>query len=280
MSARPAHAVLLLLLLAISVTGFAEVNRELSLFRDTFNDGQRVGPVMIALPGGATSIGDIPHEVHLTPFAIAKDAASNNEFVAFLNAVGDTDASGIGFLVPRAHGCADIERQHHHFQVIAGKEQLPVTGISWSAALAYAAWLSTQTGKYYFLPTEAQWEYAARAGSNTTWPWGNDFDSTLALCNASGEFAAPGPVGSYPPNAYGLNDMVGNVWQWTADCFPPDLRALGVENPSDFHADCKTPGIRGGAAGNPLLQCRPGFRVNYWWRGSPTNLGFRVVRLE
>jgi formylglycine-generating enzyme required for sulfatase activity len=152
--------------------------------------------------------------------------------------------------------------------------------MSWRGALAYAQWLSERTGGRYFLPTEAQWEYAARAGTETTWPWGDAFDPAAANCDAPNGVAGLKPVGSYPPNAFGLRDMIGNVWQWVADCFPFDPAALGSNDPSGFSDDCVTPSIRGGAAASPPPLCRPTFRVNYWWRGSPGHLGFRVVRLE
>lgn len=267
------------LAIALLLTGTCAAAQS-AVFQDAFADGQHAGPVMVMLPGGETVIGDKPHRVLLSPFAIARDDVTNADFLVFLSERGDKDAQGIEFLVPREDAAVEIRRLGERFQVLPGKERLPVTGVSWTAALAYAQWLSERTGKAYFLPTEAQWEYAARAGSQSIWPWGDDFDAGKALCASPEPQQQPAAVGSFPPNAFGLNDMIGNVWQWTADCFPADLAALGRQDPAHFNAVCLTPSIRGGAASNPLEQCRPGFRVNYWWRGSPNHLGFRVVRLQ
>jgi formylglycine-generating enzyme required for sulfatase activity len=110
----------------------------------------------------------------------------------------------------------------------------PVACVSWTEADAYARWLAAETGKPYRLPSEAEWEYAARAGTTTAFPWGDDANQGCDHANlydqsASGRFRwphatcndghpGPAPVGSYRPNAFGLHDMVGNVWEWVADC--------------------------------------------------------------
>jgi formylglycine-generating enzyme required for sulfatase activity/dienelactone hydrolase len=97
----------------------------------------------------------------------------------------------------------------------------PAVNVSWADAQAFIAWLNQNSDRNYRLPSEAEWEYAARAGSKTVYPWGDQFDANKA--NAVGKHGADkwdaaAPVGSFPPNAFGLYDMVGNVWQWTQDC--------------------------------------------------------------
>jgi len=96
----------------------------------------------------------------------------------------------------------------------------PVVGVSYADAVAYAAWLSAQTGRVYRLPTEEEWEKAARAGKDTVYPWGDDSpaDAKKANYKGNGRFAAPSPIGSFEngKNAWGLVDMAGNVWQWTS----------------------------------------------------------------
>lgn len=99
-----------------------------------------------------------------------------------------------------------------------GRGKRPVINVSWHDAQTYLKWLNSQTGKHYRLPTEAEWEYAARGGSNSTFPWGNTIgcgnaDYNYDDCNAIGT----SPVGSYTPNGYGLYDTVGNVWEWVSD---------------------------------------------------------------
>lgn len=173
----------------------------------------------------------------------------------------------------------------------------PVGCISWLDAKAYAAWLSRRTGKPYRLPSEAEWEYFARAGTTTRYFWGdsdegicqriNLFDrsgrkaSALsyipAECDDGHAFAAP--VGSFPPNPFGLHDTTGNVWEWTEDCYavpyperPADGSSYQVDGP------CELRSIRGGSWITSPPRQRPA------WRGrDPEALvfspfGLRVVR--
>lgn len=271
----------LLLALGLALLGASAAAQPSTSFRDPLSGGGQ-GPAMVALPGGAVALGARPYDVTLSPFAIARDDVTNAEFAAFLDAAGDADSEGIPYLVPAGAGGGEIVLSGGRHRVEAGRERLPVTGVSWRGALAYARWLSERTGHRYFLPTEAQWEYAARAGAKSAWPWGDAFDPARANCGApwTDTLPTPKPVGSYPPNAFGLRDMVGNVWQWMADCFPAEPRQLGPRDPSGYAASCVTPSIRGGASPNQVALCKPTFRVNYWWRGAADTIGFRVVRLD
>jgi formylglycine-generating enzyme required for sulfatase activity len=93
----------------------------------------------------------------------------------------------------------------------------PVGGVSWLDAARYCAWLSAETGRNYRLPTDAEWEYAARGGrAGQAFPWGDALDPAGAWYGGQ---PATRPVGSYPPNGYGLHDLIGNVWEWCADTF-------------------------------------------------------------
>ena len=102
-----------------------------------------------------------------------------------------------------------------------GRGQLPAINVSWDDAQLYVAWLSKMTGKPYRLLSEAEWEYAARAGTQTQYSWGDDIGLNTANC--TGCISMRGgtettPVGSFPPNRFGLYDMHGNVWEWVEDC--------------------------------------------------------------
>jgi len=93
-----------------------------------------------------------------------------------------------------------------------------VINVSWNDVTAYAEWLSEQTGQQYRLPTEAEWEYAARAGTETKYWWGDDIGSNNANCwkeSCDDSFEYTAPVGSFEPNPFGLFDVLGNVWEWT-----------------------------------------------------------------
>lgn len=282
---RPARFVIRVSAIAALAGGFGiavmpACSDPLPTFRDPFKDESgRRGPEMVALPGGTVRLGEPTRNAVLSPFAMARDDVTNQEFAEFLNEKGDVDADRIAYLVSRTSNAVEISKSGRRFGVTAGREAFPVTGVSWRGALAYAQWLSERTGRRYFLPTEAQWEYAARAGTETTFPWGDTFDPAAANCDAPNGVADLKPVGSYPPNPFGLRDMIGNVWQWVADCFPENPTDLGEADPSGFDARCVTPSIRGGAAASNRFLCQPVFRVNYWWRGSIGHLGFRVVRL-
>ena len=94
--------------------------------------------------------------------------------------------------------------------------------VSWDDAKEYVAWLSRKTGKSYRLLTEAEWEYAARAGASTKYSWGNEIGRNQANCHSCGsqwDNMKTGPVGSFTANAFGLHDMHGNVWEWVEDCW-------------------------------------------------------------
>jgi formylglycine-generating enzyme required for sulfatase activity len=169
----------------------------------------------------------------------------------------------------------------------------PVVCVSWAEAQAYVAWLSGKTGRHYRLPTEAEWEYAARAGSTTVYPWGNE--ASHAFANYGAEACCTGavagrdkwvntsPVGSFPPNAFGLYDMIGNVWQWTQDCYEPSLARRPKDASAVDRQDCTFRVARGGTWGDTPALIRSASR-NY---APPPRLvvseyrsagfGFRVV---
>ena len=131
-----------------------------------------------------------------------------------------------------------------------GRGNRPVINVSWDDIQAYIDWLNGRTGGNYRLPTEAEWEYAARAGSTTKYSWGDDLGSNRAnckhtLCGDSHEFTAP--VGSFPANAWGLHDMHGNVWEWVQDCWNDSYEGAPSDGSAWESGDCDYRGVRGGA---------------------------------
>ena len=174
----------------------------------------------------------------------------------------------------------------------------PVVCVSWLDAHAYVAWLAVETGQPYRLPSEAEWEYAARAGADGEFPWGDDELQACSHANVydlSGhaewgfsweplacEDGSPGvaPVGSFPPNAFGLHDMLGNVWQWVEDCYIVPYPEDGPRDGSPVQAQgaCDRRSVRGGSWITRI------YRHRLSWRGrdpEPTlfsYFGFRVAR--
>lgn len=165
----------------------------------------------------------------------------------------------------------------------------PVTNVSWYDAQDYVRWLSSKTGHAYRLPSEAEWEYAARAGTRTPFPWGRTADRNYA--NFGKEQCPPcfgevggrdqwhmtAPVGQFPPNAFGLNDMHGNVYEWTEDCFT----GLAYEKVSAIPVvvePCTARVMRGGGWHNDARRIQSDYRAHNQPQHSDEKIGFRVAR--
>ena len=127
-----------------------------------------------------------------------------------------------------------------------GRGTQPVINVTWDDAQQYVAWFSKMTGKPYRLLSEAEWEYAARAGTTTAYSWGDEIGKGNANCNGCGsewDGRQTAPVGSFAPNQFGLYDMHGNVWEWVEDCLHDQLRRgargrLGVDSTRRLQQPC------------------------------------------
>ena len=153
--------------------------------------------------------------------------------------------------------------------------------VSWEDAVAYAEWLSAQTGERYRLPSEAEWEYAARAGSATKYSWGNEIGHNRANCNACGsqwDGEKTAPVGSFGPNAWGLHDMHGNLWEWVQDCWNDNYQGAPADGSAWTSGDCEIRVLRGGSWINQPGYLRAAFRNWFTTGGGASALGFRVAR--
>ena len=163
-----------------------------------------------------------------------------------------------------------------------GRGQQPVINVTWDDAQRYVAWLSKMTGKTYRLLTEAEWEYAARAGGQRQpIPGATTSARNKANCNGCGsqwDEQQTAPVGSFAPNAFGLYDMAGNVWQWVQDCYHPNYDGVptnGLEWAAD---DCKDRVVRGGSWGSSPQYLRSANRTGLTTDSRNYGLGFRVGR--
>lgn len=161
-----------------------------------------------------------------------------------------------------------------------GRGKRPVTDIHWNDAGAYVVWLSLKTGRKYRLPTEAEWEYAARGGTTTSYPWGASVDKDKANCNGCN--AQPrrqaGEVGQFPPNGFGLYDMAGNAAEWVADCWSENYRSAPRDGSAYSPPGCRERVLRGGSFNNDPRYLRSAARFKYESDVRFYTNGFRVVR--
>jgi formylglycine-generating enzyme required for sulfatase activity len=165
-----------------------------------------------------------------------------------------------------------------------GRGRMPVIYVSWDDARSYVGWLSRVTGKSYRLVTEAEYEYAARAGMQTAYPWGDDIKlngKAMANCSACGgewDRRQTAPVGSFEPNGFGLYDMVGNVLSWVEDCYHPNYNNAPMDGSAWTAGDCPTRVIRSGSWYNPPRVLRSASRNDEPSNERSNFLGFRVAR--
>ncbi|MGY4253318.1 formylglycine-generating enzyme required for sulfatase activity/class 3 adenylate cyclase [Bradyrhizobium sp. USDA 4516] len=148
----------------------------------------------------------------------------------------------------------------------SGKDDVPVTNVSWSDAKQYVTWLAERTKKAYRLPSEAEWEYAARGGTQSKYWWGDQVQSGHAGCkDCGGDSSAEQPVkvGSYKPNPFGLYDMGGGVDQWVEDCWHRNYQGAPTDGAVWSGGDCASHVIRSGSWKNDARYVRPANRDNY-----------------
>ena len=238
----------------------------------TFKECAKDCPEMIVVPAGefmmgspATEKGRYNNEGPQHKVTIARPFAESKFDVTF--AEWDVCVS-VG-------GCPQVD------DVGYGRGTRPVINASWYEAQQYVEWFSKMTGRHYRLLTEAEWEYAARAGTTTAYYWGDEIGKGNANCNGCGsqwDNRQTSPVGSFKPNVFGLHDMAGNVRQWVEDCYDGDYNEAPTDGSAWTSGDCRRRVVRGGTRSvYPRLirsASRGGLTPNY--RGNA--LGFRVGR--
>src|SRR5436190_9060245 len=255
--------------------------------KDTFKECANC-PEMIVVPAGSFTMGSSPTEAGysadespLHKVTIARQFAVGLFEVTFDEWDACADDGGCNEIQVLA-GLGHVVRPYKPSDEGWGRGRRPVINVSWHDAKGYADWLSKKSGKSYRLLTGAEYEYATRAGTQTAYPWGNTIGTNNANCHACGsqwDARETAPVGSFAPNGFGLYDMVGNVREWTEDCYHD--RYLGA--PTDGSAwiegaDCSRRIVRGGSWLLAPVFLRSANR--YWFTTDYrlNYLGFRVAR--
>jgi formylglycine-generating enzyme required for sulfatase activity len=239
------------------------------VFRDRLKDGGD-GPEMVWIPAGRFRMGDIQgtgsddeqpvHEVSVERFAMGRYPVTFAEYDQFAQATDREKPDDRGW----------------------GRGNRPVINVSWYDAVAYTEWLCEQTGQQYRLPTEAEWEYAARAGTETDYWWGNDIGKNRANCNGSGSQWSgkqTSPVGSFEPNPFGLYDTAGNVWEWIASEYENKYRGKELRCIEKSPSESIRLSLRGGSWGCDVARMRSAFRFDRSPTTRDDDVGLRVARL-
>jgi len=262
-------------------------------------------PAMLAIPAGSFLMGvaageeereAVPeqvrgqsapqHRVTIRAFALGQHEVTRGEFLAFVrdtrHNMGDSctalaqkdDRSGYGF--------KEIAGRNWRHTGFAQTDQDPVVCVSWNDAKAYLRWLTGRTGRAYRLPSEAEWEYAARAGSPAMRPWGDSRAeacqfgnlrdlSLMAELGVSPETESnfgcddghphTAPVARFAPNGFGLHDMLGNVWEWVEDCWNANYLGAPTDGSAWTSGECGRRVARGGSWASNTRDVRHGFRL-------------------
>ena len=253
---------------ALELLNSAELAGSAMSAGDVFRDCPEC-PEMVVVPSGSFRMGSPTYKneqpVHRVtirePFAVGRFEVTFAEWDACLA------GGGCGGYSPSDDGL--------------GRGRRPVNHVSWDDAKAYVAWLSRRTGQAYRLPSESEWEYAARAGTATAYSWGDAIGVNLANCRGCGsrwDGDRTAPVGSFAANPWGLHDMHGNIWEWTEDCWNDSYAGAPSDGSAWLSGTCAERVLRGGPwTGSPWF-----LRVAYRFRDATgdrnLDFGFRVAR--
>jgi formylglycine-generating enzyme len=270
-------------------------------------------PELVAIPAGEFIMGAEPgeefydpaqgpkHKVSIPrPFLMGRYEVTVREYGAFVRDSG---------YKPQGTDCLHYDFTTHTWLAGAGaswreppifpqQSQHPVVCVSWNDAQSYVAWLTGKTGKRYRLPSEAEWEYAARAGAAGPWLWGTKPEEACRHANVADEAARArldpdwiyrdcsdgmvftAPVGRFQPNAFGLFDVIGNVWEWVEDCFVSTYERAPVDGSARVTAGCEQRVIRGGGWLSRPSDTRLATRGFNKAQNRIYAVGFRIARDE
>ena len=260
-----ARAILLLIVVAATLVAFGELraDRQVNAPGATFRDCD-VCPELVVVPAGRFTMGaSASDEMHTAtpqhlvaierPFAVGKFEVTFDEWTACV----------------RERACTETPHDRGW-----GRGKRPVIYVSWEDASQYVQWLSHKTGKRYRVLSEAEWEYVARAGTTTLYASGDH----ISPQQANYYTRQTTPVGSYAPNAFGVHDMHGNVWEWTADCWNENYKGAPATAIAWTSGDCSRRVFRGGSWDDYPWFLRSAERSNGEASVRLNDLGLRVAR--
>ncbi len=269
--------------IAVEVTPFVlPADKERGLKHgDTFRECREHCPEMVVVRGGSFEMGDeagkykqmlprrtykqmLPrHPVTIAqPFAVGRTEVTFDEWALCVEYGNCNEVSDSGF----------------------GKGRRPVINVTWADAQTYVRWLSGVTGQRYRLLTDAEWEYVARAGTDTAYSWGGEIGTNRANCKGCGsewDGKSTAPVASFEANAFGLYDVHGNVWEWVEDCWHETYDGAPADGTAWLNsdqADCSKAVIRGGSWLNAPYRVRSAIRFRVARGDQNYDLGFRIAR--
>jgi len=226
------------------------------------------GMEFVEIPGGTFVMGDNDdifakpeHEVTVQPFLIGRYEVTFGQYIVFCRETRRVIPSDNGW----------------------GMDDRPMINVSWHDAVAFTSWLSEKSGRTFRLPSEAEWEYAARGGTITPFPWGEELGVNNANCSdCGGELngVMTAPVGTFKPNGFGLYDMIGNVYEWCLDTMSKDYNGAPVDGSAwvvSKERESKSRINRGASWARPEKEMTVFRRCWDFAESRTSEIGFRVV---
>ena len=240
---------------------------------DSFRECAKDCPEMVVVPAGEFMMGSPADE---------KDHYGNENPLHRVTIARPLAVSKFEVTFEQWDACVAVGTCAHVPDSNMGRGTQPVINVTWDHVQQYVAWFSKMTGRPYRLLSEAEWEYAARAGTTTAYSWGDEIGKNNANCNGCGsewDSRLTAPVGSFAPNQFGLYDMHGNVWEWVEDCLHTNYEGAPEDGSAWIaQGDCNNRVIRGGSWIGYAVGLRSALR--FWFSADDhgTDLGFRVAR--